>query len=200
MYIKKTLQTYLDDLAAGKPSPGGGSAAAACAACAASLVLMVVEFTPRNKKISSLLKEAGKIKTALSRLVDTDVMEYNKVALAYKKPAGSAFQRAVRKKAASRALRSALKVSEDICLFCFKGAKINKDLAGICNPNLMTDVAISLLLFEAAYKSAFYNVKVNLKHLKSCKLSEAKLKKYKKIQDELEAVKRETLKKVDKTL
>jgi glutamate formiminotransferase/formiminotetrahydrofolate cyclodeaminase len=200
MYIKKSLQTYLKDISARKPSPGGGSVAALMGATGASLLLMVAEFSSKNKATSVLMKDAKKLKKDLSKLVDIDVQEYKKVSLAYKKPTRTAAQIISRKKAIQKALISALKVSENTCQLCFVGAKLSKDLSEFGNVNLITDTAISLLLFEAGFRSSFYNIKINLKYLKTAKLSNVKLKEYEKKMDKLKDLKKETLKEIDKKL
>jgi formiminotetrahydrofolate cyclodeaminase len=200
MYIKKSLQTYLKDISARKPSPGGGSVAALMGATGASLLLMVAEFSSKSKAASVLMKEAKKLKKDLSKLIDLDVQEYKKVSLAYKKPTRTAAQIISRKKAIHKALISALSVSEKTCQLCFQGVKLSKDLSEFGNVNLITDTAISLLLFEAGFKSSFYNIKINLKYLKTAKLSNIKIKEYKKKSDELNNLKKETLKKVDEKL
>ena len=50
MYIKGSIETYLNDLAAKKSAPGGGSAAALQAATGAALMSMVANYTAGNPK------------------------------------------------------------------------------------------------------------------------------------------------------
>lgn len=200
MYIKKALETYLNDLSSKKPTPGGGSAAALVGANGAALILMVAEFSRKKQQVAAVMREAKKIKTDLAAFVDIDVKEYKKVALAYKKPTGTAAQIISRKRAISQALISALKVSEDICNLCFKGIRLSKSLVKIGNTNLITDTAISAFFFESAFRSSFYNIKINLKCLKDKKFTQAKIAKYKKLEKQIKKLREETLKSVDKYL
>ncbi len=200
MYIKKAVQTYLNDLSSKKPAPGGGSAAALMGASGAALMLMVAEFSQKNQQVAAITKEAKKIKVDLAAFVDIDVKEYKKVALAYKKPAKTAAQIISRKHIIRQALISALKISEDVCNLCFKGIKLNMRLVKIGNRNLITDTAISSLFFEAAFKSSFYNIKINLKCLKDIKFAQAEIAKYEKLEKQMESLRKETLKSVDKYL
>ncbi|MDP8260717.1 MAG: cyclodeaminase/cyclohydrolase family protein [Candidatus Kappaea frigidicola] len=200
MYIKKTLQTYLNDLSAKKPTPGGGSVAALVGANGAALTLMVAEFSQKNQQLTILTKEAKKNKADFLYFIDKDVKEFKKVALAYKKPTKTAAQIISRKRAICQALISVLKVSEDICSLCYKGIKLSASLVKIGNKNLITDTAISSLLFEAAFKSSLYNVKINLKCLKDDKFAHSKIAKYKKIERQIINVRKEVLKNVDKCL
>ena len=50
MYIDKPLKTYLEDLAAKQPTPGGGSAAALSAAIGVSLMTMSANYTKDNPR------------------------------------------------------------------------------------------------------------------------------------------------------
>ena len=53
MYIDRPMREYLDDLAAKKPAPGGGSAAALAASMGVSLMSMVANYTAGNPKYKS---------------------------------------------------------------------------------------------------------------------------------------------------
>ncbi|MBM3248132.1 MAG: cyclodeaminase/cyclohydrolase family protein, partial [Candidatus Omnitrophica bacterium] len=92
MYRNHSIKKYLDDLAAKKPAPGGGSAAALAAALGAALLSMVANFTVGKDKykqfeqeIKGTLKKSEKIRKNLLELVDLDVITYNKVAKNKKK-------------------------------------------------------------------------------------------------------------------
>ena len=49
MITQRPLQTFLDDLASGAPTPGGGSAAAVIGAMGAALISMVCNVTLGKK-------------------------------------------------------------------------------------------------------------------------------------------------------
>ena len=61
MYINKPLREYLDDLAARKPAPGGGSAAALAASIGAALLVMVLNYTAGNEKYRQVQEKAAAI-------------------------------------------------------------------------------------------------------------------------------------------
>ena len=92
MYINGPMRVYLDDLAARKPAPGGGSAAALSAAVGASLMSMVANYTignPKYKavetKAASILKRSEKCRADFAALVDKDVEAYQKLSAGMKK-------------------------------------------------------------------------------------------------------------------
>ena len=63
MYLESPLKTYLDDLAAKKPAPGGGSAAALAASIGAGLISMVANYTVDNPRYKNVEEEAAAILT-----------------------------------------------------------------------------------------------------------------------------------------
>jgi methenyltetrahydrofolate cyclohydrolase len=155
MYCNKTLRDYLDDLAAKLPAPGGGSAAAFTASEAAALVSMVLNFTigkPRYAKyepeLKGLLEKSEQLRKEFLRLVDLDVTAYE-----------------------SKNIRDALDVPFMITRLCFEGIKLCPPLVTKGNQNLISDVAVAAILFEAAFTSAYFNVEINLKALADKKLT-----------------------------
>jgi len=155
MYKNIAVKDYLDKLAAKVSTPGGGSSAALCAAMAASLVSMVVNFTlgkPKYAKFEKGLKETlGKseaLRREFLRLVDLD-------AVAYK--AGD--------------MRDAFNVPFMVARLCFEGIKLCPALIRQGNINLISDVAVAAVFFEAGFSSASFNARINLKCLKDKKFS-----------------------------
>ena len=71
MYNEKPLRDYLNDLAARRPAPGGGSAAALSAAIGASLMSMVANYTAGNPKYKEGEAEAAKISGRMYTFVNT---------------------------------------------------------------------------------------------------------------------------------
>lgn len=165
MYINESLKTYLNDLAAKKPAPGGGSAAALNAALAAALVSMVCNFTigkekykEHEAKVKAILQKSETIRQELGRLVDADVDAYNKVA-----SAGKEINDTI--------LKTAESVPEQVCKLCFDGIKLCDGLVDIGNKNLISDVGVACVFFLSAFEAADLNVKINLKFIKDKEFS-----------------------------
>jgi len=166
MYVKRPIKEYLDDLAARKPSPGGGSAAALSGAIGVGLMSMVANYTVGNPKYKNVEKNTAdiliKVSTAkadLERLLDADIEAYDKLSKALTElPKGSQALEDYFKKAAD--------VPFEICKVTADCLKLCKKLAGIGNKNLVTDTAIAAILLEGAFFSAKYNVYINLKYIK----------------------------------
>lgn len=155
MYCNKFLKKYLNDLAAKLPAPGGGSAAALTASCGASLISMVINFTLGKPKYAAyenelklILEKSEKLRVDFLGLVDKDVVAYK-----------------------SNNIRDALNVPFMICRLCFEAMKLCPPLVKKSNLRLISDVAVAAVLLEAAFTSAYYNVKINLKSIDDKKLS-----------------------------
>ena len=79
MYVNNSVKVYLDDLAAKKPAPGGGSAAALIGATGIALISMVCNFTLGKKKykeyetdLGRILSRSESLREELTKLIETD--------------------------------------------------------------------------------------------------------------------------------
>jgi formiminotetrahydrofolate cyclodeaminase len=166
MYADESIRTYLKDLAARKPAPGGGSAAALSGAVGVSLMSMVCGFTIGNPKYKDVEDEAKEIlkkceaaRQGLEKLIDEDVEAYGKLSKAIKESAKDG-------RTPDGPYKDALKPPFEICRIAASCLKLCGRLADIGNKNLVTDTAIAAILLEGAFFSAKYNVYINLKYIK----------------------------------
>ncbi|MFA5005817.1 MAG: cyclodeaminase/cyclohydrolase family protein [Candidatus Omnitrophota bacterium] len=157
LYKSQSLEKYINDLGAKVPAPGGGSAAALCAAMAAALMSMAVNFTVGKEKyaryeeeLKGLLNKAEKLKKDCLNLVDLDIVAYE-----------------------SKDMRKAMDVPLCLSRLCFEGIKILPELVNKANRNLISDVAVAAVFFEAAFSAARVNVEINLLMLDDKKLVKA---------------------------
>jgi len=149
MYVESSIEIYLNDLAARKPAPGGGSAAALNAALGAALVSMVANFTigkPKYAKheaeVKEILEKSEKLRKDFLELVDLDVKAYE-----------------------SKDSRKAMEIPFMLCRLCFEGIKLCPPLINKGNVNLISDVAVAAIMLESAFVSAYFNVSINLNHI-----------------------------------
>jgi formiminotetrahydrofolate cyclodeaminase len=162
VYINGSIKEYLNDLAARKPAPGGGSAAALSASIGAALISMVANYTAGNPKYAANDQRARKILAAsedarkkLEALVDADVEAYNRLSSAMK----------AKKASIEEDYKAALKPPYDICAIAADCMKLCEELIDVGNRNLITDTAIAATLLEGAFFSAKFNVYINLKYI-----------------------------------
>jgi len=135
MLQELTIVEFLEELAARKPTPGGGSVAALAGALAAGLVCMAAEFS-RNKDVS---EEVRKLMNTLTHLVDRDAQAF-----------------------AARDLREATRVPLQTAKHSYAVLKLAGALLETCNPRVITDIGVAAKMAESAIKGAMLNVEVNL--------------------------------------
>lgn len=173
MYLNKTLQTYLDDLASSRSTPGGGSAAAVSGAMAAALACMVCRLTLGREKyanvqqeIVSLLEEAEEQRQHFQQLMTDDIAAYEQLSLSLKLPRETDEQRQERIDAIQRGLIQAAQVPLEVTERAVAIAKVCERVAEIGNVNVLSDIAAASMLAASAGTAAAWMVRVNLKSLK----------------------------------
>ena len=173
MYIEQTLQTYLDDLASSKSTPGGGSAAAVSGAMGAALACMVCQLTLGKEKyadvqgeISELLQQADEQRQRFQQLMAADIAAYGKLSACFKMPRDDEDQRQMRADAIQLCLSEAALVPLEMSERAVLVAKICERVAEIGNVNVLSDIAAAAMFAASAGTSAAWMVRVNLKSLK----------------------------------
>jgi len=166
MYINRNISEYLDDLAAKKPAPGGGSAAALSASIGAALMSMVANYTIGNskykgseEKAADILIKSEKARREFQELIDLDVEAYTKLSKAMKEYKSNP-------DSLEKAYVEAMTPPFEIAKLAGECMKLCMELAECGNKNLITDTAIAAMLLEGAFFSAKFNVYVNLKYIK----------------------------------
>ncbi len=158
MYIEKSIKKYIEDLSSRKSTPGGGSAAALTACLGVCCMCMAARFSigkGKNKgferKIKSIISKLEKIRNRLKRLVDLDIVAYNKYSRSRSKPL----------EVRQLLLEKAAAVPKEVCQLCYEALLLAPELAEKGNFNLIADVEVGVELLEAAFKSALINVRIN---------------------------------------
>lgn len=172
MPTRKTLQTFLDDVASSSPAPGGGSIAALAGAFGAALTSMVCNLTIGKKKYAdvdaemrNILGQAEQLRSQFTTLVDRDTQAFNKVIEAYTLPKETDPQNALRKAAIREATKEATLVPLEVMKHCIDALALAQTVAAKGNANSVTDAGVSALMLHAALEGAALNVRVNLNGL-----------------------------------
>lgn len=163
-----TLSTFLDQLGAKTPAPGGGAVACSVGAIAASLARMVVAYSLGKKNLAEhqpALQQADSSLQAFSsvflRLADEDAAAYSWVNELQKLPPGNERRErelSTAQQAALGAPRATLGAACDLL-------RLVERLTPITNRFLRSDLAIAGVLAESTARSAWWNVLVNLEFL-----------------------------------
>jgi glutamate formiminotransferase/formiminotetrahydrofolate cyclodeaminase len=164
--------SFLDQLAAGTPTPGGGSAAAHAGAMAAALVAMVARLTMGKKKyaehearMSEMVDQAEVQRQALELAVKQDSQAFNQVMAAYRQPKATDLEKKERDEAIDRALKHASLIPLEVAQRAVDIQKLAAEVAETGNVNALTDAASAAAMAKAALTAASLNVKINAKSI-----------------------------------
>jgi formiminotetrahydrofolate cyclodeaminase len=169
MLARLSLEEFADKLAAGTPTPGGGSAAALAGSLGASLVGMVCALTigregyrEHDEALRAIAGRADSLRRELLTLVDRDAAAYDGVMAAIRLPKGTDAEKSARgaalRQANLRATEAPLAASEA----CRSVLELAADLLPKGNRNARSDIGSAALLAGAGLQAALMNVRVNL--------------------------------------
>lgn len=166
----KTIEmSFLDDVAAGTPTPGGGSAAAHAGALAAGLVAMVGRLTVGKKKYASVEQEMWKIieksdelRQTLIKAVEEDARSFDGILQAVRMPKNTPEELAAREDAMKQATLHAAAIPLKSASLCLEVLKLTKQALEQGNLNAISDAGSAAMLCLAAFAGAGMNVKINL--------------------------------------
>jgi len=167
------LQTFLDRLASGSSTPGGGSAAGVMGAMGAALVGMVCNFTAGREKYAAVdarmrevLAAAESARAQLTEAIAADVAVFDRVMGAYGLPKASDDEKAARSAAIQQALKEATEVPLACARACVEVIRLSAEAAEHGNPNVVSDAGVAVMAAYAGLKSAALNVYVNVGAIK----------------------------------
>ncbi len=167
-----SVSSFLDALASGAPTPGGGGAAALAGAMAAALVSMVCNLTIGRQRYAEaeaemrqVLDRAERLREELQQLAEDDVMVFSRLSAAYKLPRATEADLAIRRDAIQASLRRATDVP-------LRTARAAAAVFPLCpaaaergNQAAVSDIGAAALLAHSAVRSALLNVEINLRTL-----------------------------------
>jgi len=164
-----TLAGFLERLAAGTPTPGGGSAAALGGALGGALLQMVCRLTigrdearPHEAALGALLGQAADLQARLLDLVDEDAAAYDEVMQALRLPKGTEDEKAARRMALQRANLAATDSPLRAAEACHALLGLAAELAATGNRNALSDIGSAAQLAQAGLRGAVMNVRINL--------------------------------------
>ncbi|NOZ05359.1 MAG: cyclodeaminase/cyclohydrolase family protein [Chloroflexi bacterium] len=171
------VSSWLEALAAGVPSPAGGSAAALAGAMAAALAEMVCRVTLARRRASSpagvapesdgdlpdALRAATRMRHELLQLATDDATAYESVVAAYRLPHNTPAERGTRAQAIQEAMQRATQTPLDMAKRAGALGTLFGFLAEQGVPPVAADITVGTLLAGAALRGAARIVEVNLR-------------------------------------
>lgn len=165
--------TFLDALASGEPTPGGGGAAALMGAMGAALISMVCNLTIGKKgyeaveeDMRELLDESESLRASLQGMVADDAAAFDRLMSAYRLPKATDEEKTYRSAAIQNGLKAATMAPLDCARAAAEVIRLTARAAERGNTNVISDVGVGALAGWAALRSAALNVKVNVPQLK----------------------------------
>lgn len=163
---------FLDALADGTPTPGGGSAAAFSGAMAASLVAMVGRVTLGKKKyadveaeMQSVIEKADELRAKLHQAVEQDTASFEGVMDAFRLPKETEAEQAERAKAIQAATLYAAEIPLMVASSAVQVLEQARIAAEKGNVNAVSDAGSAAALAKACLTGAGMNVRINLTSL-----------------------------------
>jgi methenyltetrahydrofolate cyclohydrolase len=173
MYLEKSLQEYLDDLASGRPTPGGGSTAALSGAMGAALTCMVArltlgkaDYTEVQSEIETIIERVEGLRTRFQHLIQADIEAYGQLSACFKLPRTTSEEKTSRTKAIQERLIAAALVPLEMAERAAELIQYCQRIADIGNKNVLSDISVAATLAFAAGSGASWMVGTNVQILK----------------------------------
>ena len=170
--LSNSVGNFAELVAAGTPTPGGGSVAAYCGMLAASLGQMVCTITIGKSKYAAAEPRLQEIRSELERLsarlrvlIAEDAESFDRVLRGYRLPKDNDAQKSMRAAQIQRALQQAVDVPFETARRSLDVLTLLRELADSGSPNALSDVAVGAQLAHVAVRGASYNVGVNLESI-----------------------------------
>ncbi len=186
---------FLDALAKGTPTPGGGSAAAHAGAAAAALVAMVARLTTGKKKYAGvegrmweIVEAAEGLRHDLTGAVARDSAAFEAYIAAIRLPKETDEQQAIRATALEQATQETIQVPLGVSKQAVDVLRLALEVAQTGNVNAISDAASGAALARAALTASSLNVRINCPNLADQSATSAYLEQIRQLESEAGAL------------
>jgi formiminotetrahydrofolate cyclodeaminase len=173
MMNESSIDGFLDRLASGDPTPGGGSAAAIMGAMGAALVSMVCNVSFGKKgyeaaepELRNMLVSSEELRGRLAAMVAEDIAAFDGLMAAYKLAKSSDEEKTRRAATIQTSLERATRVPLECARACFEVVALARRAADLGYKHVISDVGVGVAAADAALRSAALNVFINAPSLK----------------------------------
>jgi formiminotetrahydrofolate cyclodeaminase len=188
MITPRPLETFLDELASGAPTPGGGSAAAVIGAMGAALISMVCNVTLGKKgheavetEMQSVRDESEQLRARLTSMVADDIAAFDGLMAAYRLPKANDDEKLRRTEAIQSTLRAATETPLACARACAQVVALSRRAGEKGYAGVISDAGVGVLAANAALRSAALNVYINAPSLKDRDYAAAALSEIEKL-------------------
>ncbi len=173
MITRRPLDEFLNDLASGAPTPGGGSAAAIMGAMGAALLSMVCNVTIGKKGLEAVESdmravrdESERLRARLTSMVAEDIAAFDGLMKAYRLPKANDEEKSRRAEAVQSNLRAATETPLACARACAEVVTLARHAAEKGFAGVVSDAGVGVLAANSALRSAALNVYINTPSLK----------------------------------
>lgn len=174
--------SFIEQLAAPTPTPGGGSAGAHAGAMGAALVAMVAGVTVGKKKYAEVEAEmqairvvAETLRKELTQAVDDDAASFEVLMAKFKMPKETEEQRSARDAAITQATLNAAHIPLHVSEHAVKVMELALKCASRGLQSAISDAMSGFAMARASLTAAGYNVRININSLEDKSLGEKML-------------------------
>lgn len=164
--------SFIEELAAPTPTPGGGSAGAFAGAMGAGLISMVAGLTIDKKKYAEVEAEmqairvvAENLRGELMQAVDDDAASFEVLMATFKMPKETEEQKASRNAAIVQSTLNAAHIPLHVSEQAVKVMELALKCVRRANLNAISDSMSGFAMARAALTAAGYNVRININSL-----------------------------------
>jgi len=207
MLTSKTVNDFINDVASGSPTPGGGSVAALAGALGAALTAMVCSLTIGKKKyldvqteMEDMLKQAEFLKSSFVTLVDDDAKAFDTVMSALNLAKVTEDDKTKRSEAIQQATKNATEIPLRVMQLSEQALALTQTVSRKGNTNSISDAGVAALMLHAACMGARLNVQINLGSISDTLFVQQISSRAESIGKHAEEMSREILKRVDASL
>jgi len=167
--VNMTLADFADELSTDSPAPGGGSVAALCSAISGALTAMVSNLTIGKKGYEKVWEQAKElaelgqnIKERSIEAIDKDTQAFYAMMDAARLPKKTDEEKEIKFDAIQKATKNAILVPLDTLKIALEAVELSGKISKIGNKGALSDAGVAAITANAAAKSAYLNVKINM--------------------------------------
>ncbi|MGW9550519.1 cyclodeaminase/cyclohydrolase family protein [Citricoccus zhacaiensis] len=162
MIRDESIQGYVNRLASGEPTPGGGATGALLLAQGVGLLAMAARFSDHEE----LAERAATLASRALALSDDDEQAFARVSEAFGLPKNTDADRQERSRRIQEAIRAAAVPPRDLVEASADALRIAEDILADCNANVLSDVGAGLGCVRGTLVAAAVTLETDLAPLK----------------------------------
>ncbi|NEU27439.1 cyclodeaminase/cyclohydrolase family protein [Paenibacillus ottowii] len=195
----QSIGHFLKEAASAAPTPGGGSVSALAAALGAAMTSMTAnlsqgeKFAQFREQMTQVISNMERLSTHCEELMAADIQSFEQYMTALRLPKETDEEKRYRTHSLQTAVIAAIEVPMRLLEVCRDGLSQAYNIVEIANKNVISDLGIGAILFEAAAQSALLTIDINLASLKDLDVKQAYEAKTAALLREIAQIKEQTL-------